>query len=64
MKQVIFIFIFIFFNWSFVRKDLCEARAKHRSVFKFSDNLSALSQMYPQDKASGQVDIWPDFGSG
>ena len=33
--------------WPFVRKDLCEARAKPRSVFKFSDNLSALSQMYP-----------------
>ena len=57
--------IIINYYWSFIRKDLCEARAKPHSVFKFSDNLSALSQMYPSaDEDSGQVDIWPDFGSG
>ena len=53
------------FNWSFVRKDICEARAKHHSVFRFSDNLSALSQIYPPtDEALDQIDIWSDFGSG
>ena len=31
----------------FCRKDHCEARPKMQSVFKFSDNLSALSQMDP-----------------
>ena len=41
------------------------SKSKAHSVFKFSDNLSALSQMYPPaDEASSQVDIWSDFGSG
>ena len=31
----------------FHKKDLCEARPKIQSLFKFSDNLSALSQMDP-----------------
>ena len=31
----------------FCRKDLCEARPEMPSVFKFSDNLSELSQMDP-----------------
>ena len=57
-------YIYIVHNWicywSFVRKDLCKARAKTHSVFKFSDNLSALSQITPQ----GQDDIWSDVGSG
>ena len=54
----------------FVRKDLCEARAKPCSVFKFSDNLSTLSQMYLPHmrlwvrltfgQMLGQVDLWSD----
>ena len=47
------------------RKDLCEARPKMQSVFKLSDNLSALSQMDPPiDEAFGhtlgQADLWSD----
>ena len=34
------------YSWSFIT-NLCEARPKMHSVFKFSDNLSALSQMDP-----------------
>ena len=49
----------------FRRKDLCEARSKMQSVFKFSDVLFALSQMDPPIvEASGQVDILTDFWSG
>ena len=58
--------------WSFVTKDLCEALL--RSVFKTSDNLSALRQMdlYPRmrlwvrltfGQTSGQFDIWSDVPS-
>ena len=54
----------------FLRKDLCETREKPHSMFKFSDNLSALSQMYPPGlgywsgltygQTSGQPDLWSD----
>ena len=40
-----FLFYFIFISWVFCRKDLCEARTKMQSEFKFSENLSALCQM-------------------
>ena len=43
----------------FCRKDLCEARPKMESVFKFLDVLFALSQMdSPIDETSDQVDIF------
>ena len=56
--------------WSFV-KVLCEARPKMHSVYKFSDNLSALSQMDPLPKivrltfghTLGQTDLWLEVPS-
>ena len=65
----IFLFLVAANCCSFI-KDLCDARPKMHSVFKFSDNLSALSQMDPTDEtsghveifviSSGQVDLWSD----
>ena len=55
--------------WPFVRKELCEARPKPRSVLKKSNDLFALRQMEPQmrlwvklifGQTYGQVDIWSD----
>ena len=55
----------------FHRKDLCEAKPKMQSVFKFSDNLSALNQMDPCRwgfrpgwlfvRYSGQLDLSSDI---
>ena len=43
----------------FRRKDLCEARPKMQSVFKFSDVHLHLSQRDPHiDEALGQVDFF------
>ena len=40
----------------FHRKDLCQAKHEMQSVFKFSDVLLALSQMYhPVEASGGQV---------
>ena len=43
----------------FIRKDLCEARVKTHSVFKFSDNLSGL--VAKCNTTLGQVDLWSDL---
>ena len=50
----------------FCRKDPCEVTPKMQSVFKFSNVLFALSQMYPPVETShrevwyyfGQADVW------
>ena len=51
------------FHWSFIRKDLCKARAKPHSVFKKSDEPLLEIRLWFRltfGQTAGQVDLWSD----